>query len=206
LNEAPPSTPSPPQGIWKRPLKAKDYWSVAVLAIFGAWWAGAFNPSTSTPQATSPDPVPTSQPQSTPADNSAAVAPTSSHARTARANLDPSRPSPSPLPERVVFKITAADLYHRYAENEVKTDQQIAGAIVEVSGRIEAIDKDVFDDPEIKLETGEDLESVLTTLDKDQLARAANLVRGQQITLRCGKMSRAIDTPIGLHCKIVDQE
>jgi tRNA_anti-like len=105
---------------------------------------------------------------------------------------------------RAIHSTTAAQLYHSYEANEVATDRQIGNAIIEIRGTVKAIDKDMFGDPSIELDVGDDFDSVALTMDKSELSAAASLSKGQPITARCDKMRRIINHPIGENCKVID--
>lgn len=106
-------------------------------------------------------------------------------------------------PPKPVYKTTAKALFADYDANEVATDQRIGGAVVEISGVIQSIDKDVTGDSVIQLATPNEYLPASMTLVYSQNATAATLSKGQKIVMRCVKMMRIIGTPAGSDCQIV---
>lgn len=175
-----------PLSSWKRPVS----WKESILGILGAalacaWLAGAFD-SSKTSGVASPIPQ---------------VPPTERGDEPSRTGI--STPAQTPETTRTIYRTTAISLYRDYEANEVATDQKIGDALVEVSGTIKAIDKDMFNLPEIELEGGDEFNAVALTLDKSQLAAAGRLTKGQSVTIRCNKMGRSIDLPVGVDCQLV---
>jgi hypothetical protein len=189
--------PDPPLSNRKRPVKATEA-IVGILsaALVIAWLAGAFdsakpvNVAPSIPAATPPpEPAQTATPPQIPTSHPVRRTPATDQ---------------TPKMARGIYRTTATDLYRDYEANEVATDQKIGGARVEVSGIINSIDKDIFEDPVIKLDVGDDFNDVLLTLDKSQLAAAGRLGKGQSVTIRCEKMGRVVDLPIGDKCQLIN--
>ena len=52
-----------------------------------------------------------------------------------------------------VVRVTAHELFQQYDENEVATDSRLKGKIVEVTGRVQAINKNVWDNVYVTLVT-----------------------------------------------------
>jgi hypothetical protein len=104
---------------------------------------------------------------------------------------------------RSIYSTTAVELFRSYQANEVATDQKIGSARVEITGTVKAIDKDMFDEPEIRLDVGNEFDSVTLTLDKSQLSIASGLFKGQSVRAQCNKVTRIIDSPVGEHCQII---
>lgn len=185
---SPPPPPAPPLSIWKRPV-SNPILGILCSAVVLAWLAGAFDSPKSTYVS----------------ETSAPVAPIAVANSATPNKVAPIVTAPNPAKkERGLYKTTAVKLYREYTANEVATDQRIGDAMIEVSGVIKSIDKNVFDDPEIKLDVGDDFNAVGLDLDKSQLAEAGRLSKGQSVTIRCDKMKRIVDYPIGSDCKFVD--
>ena len=106
---------------------------------------------------------------------------------------------------RPTYRTSVIQLYQDYSANEVLTDKKIGKALIEVSGTIASIDKDFLDHVVVHLETGDQFEQAGMTLVDSQKNAAANLVQGQQITVRCDTMHRIVGSPQGGDCVIVGQ-
>lgn len=105
------------------------------------------------------------------------------------------------LPEGV-YTTTASELSRRYESNEVATDQQINGRPVLVSGRVESIDKDFWNNVVIHLAVDGALPASMRMLD-DQTAKAAALSKGEMVTIHCEGMRRMIGSPSGSDCTLL---
>jgi hypothetical protein len=98
------------------------------------------------------------------------------------------------------YRTTAADLFDRYAKNEVETDMALKGKIVEISGTVESIRKDFLDNLRVDLETPNQFMPASMQVIPEQEGRLADLRKGQRVTLRCPKMIRWGGTPNGSKC------
>jgi len=87
-----------------------------------------------------------------------------------------------------VINISAEKLMKEYEENEVAADQKYKNKLIEVSGTIENIGKDLFENPYIALETDPEDEFSLTLIQcgfkKSDEAQLASLIKGKKITLQ----------------------
>lgn len=76
----------------------------------------------------------------------------------------PTEPSPAPVVEpekpkaRRGFKISAATLIAAYEANEVAADEKFKGKLIEVTGVIDSIAKDIMGDLYVTLGSGKDFE------------------------------------------------
>jgi tRNA_anti-like len=107
----------------------------------------------------------------------------------------PSRTAaPSPeAPPAIDVKVSAGDLFKAYEANEIAADQRFKDKLLEVTGKIDSIGKDILDTPYIALSTGGQFEilHVQAYFDEGALSQLANLSKGQSVTLHCrcdGKM------------------
>lgn len=82
------------------------------------------------------------------------------------------------------MQVTADALYSAYNQNEVAADAKYKGNVVEVSGIINTIGKDVLNTPYVTLNAGEyafpDVQCMFSQADESQLA---TLSSGQRITM-----------------------
>lgn len=101
------------------------------------------------------------------------------------------------------IKVDAKKLNADYEANEVSADQQYKGKIVEVSGTIKDIGKDILDDPYVSLESGNVIFTVQCMFDKSDSNQLASLTKAQKITLS-GKVSGKLGNIIIKDCKILE--
>lgn len=100
-----------------------------------------------------------------------------------------------------IYKTTATELFSDYEKNEVNTDEKIKGKVVEISGSVQSIDKDFTDSIIIKLKTSNEFMPARLRIDDSQKQNAMMLNKGDEVTLRCQKMSRIMGSPSGRDCK-----
>lgn len=105
-------------------------------------------------------------------------------------------------PAPAAIKVDAKKLSADYEANEVSADQQYKGKIVEVSGTIKDIGKDILDNPYVSFENGNSIFGVQCMFDKSDANALASLSKAQKITLT-GKVSGKLGNVILNDCKIV---
>jgi len=108
----------------------------------------------------------------------------------------------APMPDEIV-KITAQQLFTAYDENEVAADERFKGKVLEVSGTVQAINKDAFDNIVINLRTSNEFMSVHLKIVDDEKAAAIALKKWTKVAAQCRKMSRIIGSPMGGDCRFV---
>lgn len=106
----------------------------------------------------------------------------------------------APEAKKEVVKISAVELFQSYDANEVATDERLKGKIVEVSGTIQAIDKDAFNNIVIRLRTPNEFMSAAMQVGDSDKAKAIALRKGDKVAIRCARMSRMIGSPYGADC------
>jgi len=86
------------------------------------------------------------------------------------------------------YTLSARQLHDEYKANEVAADMKYKGHIVVISGKIDSIGKDIFDQAYIVVD-GESLSGgVHCTFAKDEESSIARLSKGQYVTVK-GKVS-----------------
>jgi hypothetical protein len=105
--------------------------------------------------------------------------------------------------EAEVISFTAKDLFDAYDSNEVATDISLKGKIVQVTGRVQSINKDVFDSIYVNLATPNQFMSAAMHVVKSEEAKMAALRKGQSVVFRCPKMQRWVGSPSGSDCVLV---
>lgn len=113
-----------------------------------------------------------------------------SPARNTASTPSASRPAPEPptppTPPTIDAKVSAKELFKAYENNEIAADGRYKGKLLEVSGKIDNIGKDLLDTPYITLEVGEfQIMGVQAFFDDDSLSKLASLSKGQGVTLQC---------------------
>ena len=103
-----------------------------------------------------------------------------------------------------IIPLSVADLYNEYDKNEVATDEKLKGAVVEINGIVQSIDKDFMDQIVIVLyDTDNEYKSIYLTMEQSEKEIAIHLRKGKKITIRCKKMSRILGSPYGSQCIFV---
>lgn len=105
-------------------------------------------------------------------------------------------------PATAAIKVDAKKLNADYEANEVSADNQYKGEIIEVSGTIKDIGKDILDNPYVSFENGNNIFGVQCMFDKSDATALASLSKAQKITLT-GKVSGKLGNVIINDCKIV---
>lgn len=119
------------------------------------------------------------------------------------ATSDQSKKEANKESEQVVTpaqKVTAETLMRDYQANEVAADSKYKGQIVEVSGIVDTIGKDILDNPYVSFKTNEVIFTIQCMFDKSQAEQLAGLSKGQKLTVQ-GKVSGKLGNIILRECK-----
>lgn len=111
-----------------------------------------------------------------------------------------STPAPEPKP---TIKVTADQLMSDYKANEVSADVKYKNNLIEVSGVVESIGKDILDTPYISLKTGGQysITVVQCMFPKSAESALANVSKDERITLS-GEVSGKLVNIILKNCQI----
>lgn len=112
--------------------------------------------------------------------------------------------APSQAVDVPVVKVTPQQLYQSYTSNEVATDQALAGKVIQVTAPVKSIDKDFTDSAVLHFATGNEFGEMGVTLEDSQKAMAAQLSRGEVVTVQCKRMVRILTSPMGSDCVFVE--
>jgi hypothetical protein len=99
-----------------------------------------------------------------------------------RSTREPSVQDASPVTALVVsppIAITAAKLWAVYHRNEVSGDEEFKGRVIEVTGRIGSIEKDIFGNPYVTLLNAQQYPGVVCRFSKNNSENLGDLRRGQ---------------------------
>jgi hypothetical protein len=110
--------------------------------------------------------------------------------------------TPASAPE--VIKVNARRIVDDYKANEVSADAKYKGKLIEVSGVVDTIGKDLLDTPFISLQSYEYaiIDHVQCMFDKAAEAELAQVSKNQSITLR-GEVSGKLGNIVVRGCRIV---
>jgi hypothetical protein len=109
----------------------------------------------------------------------------------------------STAPQESAIPVTATQVMSDYSANEVAADAQYKGKLVEVSGTITTIGKDILDTPYIALSTGgNSFFSIQCMFEKSDQAQLATLSKDTRIILR-GRVSGKLGNIIIRECSVV---
>lgn len=97
--------------------------------------------------------------------------------------------------------ISANHLINAYDENEVAADSKFRGEWLLINGVVTDITKNFTDDVEIHL-GGNGLISVIAELNESEINKAANLNKGQQISVLCKGRGSVLSSPYVSNCTI----
>ena len=102
------------------------------------------------------------------------------------------------------MKVTAMQIINDYKDNGVAADAKYKNKLVEVSGVVDTIDKDILDTPYIALESYEYaiVDRIQCMFSKSDEVQLATVAKGQQITLR-GNVEGKLGNVIIRDCQIV---
>ncbi|MDC0719109.1 OB-fold protein [Nannocystis bainbridge] len=100
------------------------------------------------------------------------------------------RPSSAPEPPKapqIDARVTARELFEAYEKNEIAADNRFKDKLLEVSGKVDNVGKDLLDTPYVALSTGGkfDILGVQAFFDDASLPKLANLSKGQDVTVAC---------------------
>jgi len=109
----------------------------------------------------------------------------------------------SNVPQKEAIKVSATTLVSDYGANEVSADQKYKTNLVQVSGIIQSIGKDILDNPYISLKGDQyGVINIQCMFSKNSETELAQVTKGQNITLS-GTVSGKMMNIIVNDCKIV---
>lgn len=83
-----------------------------------------------------------------------------------------------------VVTVTPQQLLKDYTANEVSADMKYKGKTLEVTGTIDSISKDLFDQVYVALDAGDPMRNVTCYLDSESQKKVADLKKGQRVTIQ----------------------
>ncbi len=106
----------------------------------------------------------------------------------------------APAEEAIV--VTSVKLYADYKANEISADNTYKGKLVEVSGTVDDIGKDILDKPYVTLKTDDFLGSVQCMLDDAAIAEASTLAEGAKVIMR-GRVNGLLGNVLVKNCILI---
>jgi len=109
-----------------------------------------------------------------------------SQATAAKAVSSSNSPQGGAASQSTAIAVSAERLLADYKTNEIAADEKYKGHLLEITGTVETIGKDVLDNMYVSLKSGQefDFRSVQCYFGQRFAARAASLQPGQRITIR----------------------
>lgn len=90
----------------------------------------------------------------------------------------------TPTKEEEIITIDADDLYEVYTRNEINADAKYKDKILVVTGTVNNIGKDIFDNPYVQLKSTDIIFGVQCMLRDSEQNKAGQLNKGQRITMQ----------------------
>ncbi|KAF3999589.1 hypothetical protein HAV38_04480 [Glaciimonas immobilis] len=91
----------------------------------------------------------------------------------------------APQPVASILSVTVIQLSKDYEVNEVAADQKYKGKKLRVSGSVQSIDKDMFDNIVVRLKATNEFMAAVANLGSEHEALAASLLKGKKVTWHC---------------------
>lgn len=109
----------------------------------------------------------------------------------------PSAPQPksAPAPKAQAVPVTALELFKDYQGNEVAADGRYKGRTLLVTGTVSEVKKDFTDSIVIHLRSSNPFMSIDAHVEDSETAKAAQLNKGDTVTLRCEGRGMVIGRP-----------
>jgi len=110
----------------------------------------------------------------------------------------------SARPSETAKPVDIRTLLREYADNELRADSSFKGHVVQTTGIVGDVKKDVLGDAYIILGAGEPFEVVMVqcVLNKSQVKKAASLSQGSRVTVR-GRVSGLLMNVLVRECELV---
>lgn len=115
-----------------------------------------------------------------------------------------SAPESQPEPAPTAIEISARELFAKYEANEVAADRNFKGQALRVTGTVKSIDSGLGDGATVNLSAGDEygFNNVMADGDESFDDQAAQLSKGQNITLNCVGGGEIVGSPVLRECTI----
>lgn len=103
------------------------------------------------------------------------------------------------------IQVTATELVRAYDANEMRAQQTFGDRVLDVTGKVAGIDLGLTNKPTVTLQSDDAFNTVIVRENKAMTAIAADLDKGQTITLRCqGGAAEVMGSPVLKDCALRD--
>lgn len=108
----------------------------------------------------------------------------------------PKAEAPAPL------AVTSKELANAYDANEAAAQKKYGGQVLAVTGTVQAIELDMFNNPMVVLNGKNEIMGVQAGFSKDYEDKTAALHKGQKLTVTCEKITEVVSMPVLSDCAI----
>lgn len=109
----------------------------------------------------------------------------------------------SSAPTETAINVTSTQMAQAYDQNEAKGDALYKGKLLNVTGVVTSIDKDLTDNTVIMLNGLNDFQSVHAEVKESEESKAIDLRKGERITVQCRAKGEVIGSPMLDECTIL---
>jgi hypothetical protein len=109
---------------------------------------------------------------------------------------------PPSAPEAPPTQVTAVQLAQAFNANEVAAQRAYGDQTLDVTGTVSGVVLDLFNDPVVHLEGINQFLPVQASFDKSYGEKLSTLSKGQQVTVRCTKLTSVISAPMLSDCSL----
>lgn len=95
-----------------------------------------------------------------------------------------------------IATVSAMEMWQQYDANEVSADNYYKGRVFRVTGTVQSIDKDFMDNIVLHLRSPNEFMSTSATVDQEGASQAAQLSKGERVSLTCLVKGRIIGSPV----------
>lgn len=103
-------------------------------------------------------------------------------------------------PPEPPLHVSASQLFRDYQDNEVSADQKYKGKRLAVTGTVQSIDKDMFDNIVVRLRTPNEFMGAMASLDEKHETLAASLRKGEKVAWICKGGGLVVGSPVLRDC------
>lgn len=103
-------------------------------------------------------------------------------------------------PAEEVVTATSKEIAAAYDGNEARGDALYKGKLIQLTGKVNSVNKDVANNTVLILAGNKMFQSVHATLDDTEEQTAINVQKGQSVTLRCRGSGEVIGSPMLKDC------
>jgi hypothetical protein len=114
----------------------------------------------------------------------------------------PNTPDATAAPTPAPLQVTSVQLASAYNANEVAAQQAYGNKVLDVTGTVEGVVLDLFNDPVIHLQGVNEFLPVQAQFDKSEGSKLSAISKGQTVTVRCSSITSVISAPMLSDCTL----